>query len=66
MQNCFGQDDREDCKKEAKIMKMKKVERKEGEVAIKVLKRKRKKVGWKRRRGGRKNYKQATLNRLHT
>jgi len=41
-------------------MKMKKVEGKEGEGAIKVLKKKRKRVGWERRRGGRSNDKQAT------
>jgi len=41
-------------------MKMKKVEGKEGEGAIKVLKKKSKRVGWERRRGGRSNDKQAT------
>ena len=56
--NYAGQDIREDWKKEAKIMKRKKVEVKEGEGTIKVLKKKRNRVGWERRRGGRRNYKQ--------
>ena len=48
-------------------MKMKNVEGKEGDGAIKVLNKKRKRLGWERRRGGRRYYKQATLiNRLHT